>query len=68
MNGKLKDYTFYSHVHRTYSRLDYILIEHGLLERVVDAKIGIATLRPFHRRIGNANFSNTETIPLMENK
>lgn len=29
---QLRDYTFYSSVHGTYSRLDYILVEHRILE------------------------------------
>ena len=43
-NPKTRDYTFFSPVHGTYSRIDYILVDHRLLERVVEASCEIITL------------------------
>lgn len=39
-----RDYTFHSPVHGTYSRLDYIFVDHSLLEGVVDTSIETTTL------------------------
>lgn len=39
-----KYYTYYSSVHDTYLRLDYMLVDHGLLENVVDASIGVISI------------------------
>lgn len=39
----IKDYTYFSTVHGTYTRLDYILVEHRLLEEVTEAAIEIST-------------------------
>lgn len=39
-HGDTRDYAFYSPVHMTYSRLDFILIEHRLLEDVMEVAIG----------------------------
>lgn len=40
----IKDYTYFSTVHGTYSRLDYIMVEHRLLEEVVEAATEISAL------------------------
>lgn len=40
---EIKDYTYYSAVHKTYSRIDYIMIEHALLEHLVKTSIEIRT-------------------------
>lgn len=39
-----KDFTFHSMVHDTYARLDYILVDHEILEHVVEATIGIISV------------------------
>lgn len=35
-----RDYTFYSHPHDMYSRIDYILLQHPMLNLLVDTSIG----------------------------
>lgn len=40
----IKDYTYYSTVHGTYSRLDYIMVEHRALEEVIETTIGISSV------------------------
>lgn len=37
----IQDYTFYSPVHGTYSRLDYIMVDHRLLGWVFETNIEI---------------------------
>lgn len=41
---KERDYSFFSPVHRTYSRLDYLMVDHSLLEGIVESKIETVTL------------------------
>lgn len=40
---KARDYTFHSPVHGTYSRIDFFLIEHRLLEITANTNIEITT-------------------------
>lgn len=42
-HNNLRDYTFYSPVHGTYSQIDFFLVELRLLEAVTDAGIGNIT-------------------------
>lgn len=39
-----EDYTYHSSVHDTYSRLDYILVDHGVLANVIKTSIGIISI------------------------
>uniref|UniRef100_A0A3P8RWJ4 Reverse transcriptase domain-containing protein n=1 Tax=Amphiprion percula TaxID=161767 RepID=A0A3P8RWJ4_AMPPE len=39
-----KEYTFYSHSHKTYSRIDYFLISNACVDLVVNSKIGVIAL------------------------
>lgn len=41
---KIQNYTFYFPVHGTYSRLDYIMVDHRLLGRVIETNIEISML------------------------
>lgn len=41
---KTQDYTFYSPVHVTYSRIDYIMVKHSFLDLVAKTDIEITTL------------------------
>lgn len=43
-HAKIHDYTFFSPMHGTSSRLDYIMVDHSLLDLVRDTKIEITTL------------------------
>lgn len=40
---KTQDYIFYSPVHATYSRIDYIMVEHRLIELVTKTNIEMTT-------------------------
>ena len=37
-------YTYHSSVHDTYSRLDYLMVDHGVLEYVIKTSIGIISI------------------------
>lgn len=39
-----KEYTFYTHSHKTYSRIDYFLISNACVDLVVNSKIGVIAL------------------------
>lgn len=39
-----KDYTYHSMVHDTYARLDYVLIDHEILEHIAEAGIEIISV------------------------
>lgn len=43
-HARIQDFTFCSPVHGTYSRLDYMMVDHSLLDLVRETKIGITML------------------------
>lgn len=44
MHPKTQDYMFFSPVHGTYTRIDYIMVDHKALELVTESNIEISTL------------------------
>lgn len=44
LNSKKQDFKFFSPVRGTYSRIDYILVEHRMIEWVKDSGVEISTL------------------------
>lgn len=44
LNPGCKEYTFFSHRHRTWSRIDYFLISNSLTENVLGCSIGAISL------------------------
>lgn len=45
MHPNTRDYTFYSPVHEMYTRIDYIMVDHKVLEWVTDLNIEIDAVR-----------------------
>ena len=44
VNPREREYTFYSHCHKSHSRIDFFLISNTLIDSVVDCKIGAIAL------------------------
>lgn len=44
VNPCKKEYTFFSHMHKSLSRIDYFRISKGLIEDVLDCKTGVIAL------------------------
>lgn len=44
MHLKERDYSYYSHLHQSYSRIDYIFIDHNHLELTLHSKIETSTI------------------------
>lgn len=44
VNPQEREYSFYSHSHKTYSRIDFFLISHSLVDRVIDSNIGVIAI------------------------
>lgn len=40
VNPRKREYTFYSHCHKSHSRIDFFLISNTLVDSVVDCEIG----------------------------
>ena len=44
INPKEREYTFYSHSHRSYSRIDFFLVAGSLVDLVMDCNIGVIAI------------------------
>lgn len=44
VNPREREYSFYSHPHKTYSRIDFFLISHSLVDQVIDSNIGVIAI------------------------
>ncbi|CAG5947255.1 unnamed protein product, partial [Menidia menidia] len=44
VNPSKREYSFYSHCHKSYSRIDFILMSNGLINDVIDCKINAISL------------------------
>lgn len=44
VNPREREYSFYSHSHKTYSRIDFFLISHSLVDKVIDCNIGVIAI------------------------
>lgn len=55
-----KDYTFHLTVHDTYSRLDYILVDHGVLKHIIETTKGTSTISDHAPATVNIRFKDKE--------
>ncbi len=44
VNPTQREYTFFSHCHKSYSRIDFFLVSNSIIDQVVDCKIGAIVL------------------------
>lgn len=62
-HAKVRDYNFFSPVHGSYSRLDYLMVDHSLLESVKDTKIEISTLSDHSPVLMKVSISGLQKSP-----